>query len=231
MACAGAVVASVRGAGADSGDATAGVTVPDPTEAGRHTAHVASGRRTQRTCDAENVSDQRLPTPESTEPIREGMDGSGPIHYQERMVPPVLVWVFAEFIVATLAGAYAYAIGGTRGAVVGAAVLLVVGLLTALALWRTAPVIRVDTRVVRAGRARLPLQFVDRAAAITKSEVTRIGGIDADPTAYLCVRSWNRGGIVIEVSDPQDPHPYWLVASRHPQQLLQAIDRAKHQLD
>jgi hypothetical protein len=32
-----------------------------------------------------------------------------------------------------------------------------------------------------------------------------------------------RGGVRVDVADPDDPTPYWLVSSRHPDKLAEAL--------
>jgi hypothetical protein len=38
------------------------------------------------------------------------------------------------------------------------------------------------------------------------------------------------GAVVVEVTDPQDPHRTWLLASRHPDELARAIETARGRL-
>jgi hypothetical protein len=85
----------------------------------------------------------------------------------------------------------------------------------------------VDDRVVRAGRARLPLWAVGEAVALDASSTRRLLGRDADPQAYLMTRPWARTAVRVSVIDRRDPHPYWLVASRRPRRLAEAIIRAR----
>jgi len=127
-----------------------------------------------------------------------------------------------EAVAATLGLAYGYAVG----LAVGVLTTVVACGLVAWLLLGTSPVVRVDDRVLRAGRARLPLGYVGRRAVVSPADTTRLRGRDADPSAYLCVRSYVRASVMVEVTDPQDPHPYWLVSTRRPEALLAALDEA-----
>jgi hypothetical protein len=51
----------------------------------------------------------------------------------------------------------------------------------------------------------------------------REAGVDADARAYLVLRGYCGGAVKVEVDDPGDPTPYWLVSSRRPLQLAAAL--------
>jgi hypothetical protein len=55
-------------------------------------------------------------------------------------------------------------------------------------------------------------------------EATRLtAGRDADARAYLLLRPYLKRSVRVEITDPADPTPYWLVATRHPTQLAAAL--------
>ena len=49
-----------------------------------------------------------------------------------------------------------------------------------------------------------------------------------DARAHVCLRAWARTAVRVEVVDPADPTPYWLVSTRHPARLAAAIGRRAH---
>jgi Kef-type K+ transport system membrane component KefB len=88
--------------------------------------------------------------------------------------------------------------------------------------------VRVDDCVLRAGRARLPLTAIGDAEPLDASAM-RDARRHGDPRDYLVLRAWSsRRGVAVAVADPRDPHPRWLISSRHPEQLAQAIRAACH---
>lgn len=103
--------------------------------------------------------------------------------------------------------------------------------LTALGLWRTG---RMHVGVapgpsgapeVWAGPAHLPTRFVGRADAV-RGEGKRLAmGPQLDPTAYVLHRPWIAAAVRLEVVDPDDPTPYWIVSTRRPEELLAAVRR------
>lgn len=152
----------------------------------------------------------------------EGQDGERP-RYTERLLPPWWLWLVAAGFAASLGIAYGYALGTSAGILVAtaAAVLVVVGLLAAT------PVVRVDEQVFRAGRARLPLSFVGTVTALDRESSLAARGIDLNPGAYLLLRTWSAPRLImVQVSDKRDPHPYWLVSSRRPEELARVLQES-----
>ena len=152
----------------------------------------------------------------STHP--EGRDGTV-VAFRERVHAPLWVWLVAVALTGSLGVAYGYPLGNAVGGFVFAGS-------TALVAWwliATAPVLIVDDRVFRAGRARLPLAYAGRIAPLDTEQTRDARGRLADPAAYLCLRSWVSSAVLVEVDDPDDPHPYWLVTSRRGHDLARAL--------
>jgi hypothetical protein len=152
----------------------------------------------------------------------EGVDGSV-VHYRERLYAPPVVWLVVTVLVGSLAVAYGFYLGRTPGVVT-----FVVA--EALAVWwlaSTAEPVVVDDRVLRAGRARLPLCHVGRIAPLDREQTRDAQGRLADPTAFLCTRGWILRSVLVEVDDPDDPHPYWLVSTRDGHALARALAPAR----
>jgi len=51
-------------------------------------------------------------------------------------------------------------------------------------------------------------------------------GRDADARAFLLLRPYLKRGVRVDLTDPTDPAPYWLISSRHPDRLAAALVRA-----
>jgi hypothetical protein len=43
--------------------------------------------------------------------------------------------------------------------------------------------------------------------------------VEADARAYLLLRPYLKRAVRIEITDPADPAPYWLLSTRRPDQL------------
>lgn len=155
-------------------------------------------------------------------PWREGMDGSTPV-YAERLRPPALVWLLLAGFALLIGVAYGAAYGAVIGLVAGAG-LAALG--ASLLLLSSTP-IRVDDAVVRAGRARLPLSAIAEAIPLD-TEAMRHARRHGDGRDYLVLRAWSSSrGVSIVLDDDRDPHPRWVVTSRRPQALAEAINAVR----
>jgi hypothetical protein len=79
----------------------------------------------------------------------------------------------------------------------------------------------------RAGRARVPLQHVGAASALDAEGLRRQAGVDADARAYLLLRPYLKRGVRVDITDPADPTPYWLVSCRRPDRLVSALEASR----
>lgn len=112
---------------------------------------------------------------------------------------------------------------GARGALTVAAVAM---LLTAWALARSTPVVSVQDGELRAGRAHIEVHHLGGVRELDAEQVRLLRGPRADARAYVCQRGWVPRGVAVEIADPDDPAPYWLISSRRPQRLAQAVRAA-----
>jgi hypothetical protein len=141
-------------------------------------------------------------------------------NYAERLYPRIWVWVALLTFVASLAMAYAYA----WGAVSGWAVFVASSVICFTMLLATAPRIEVGHGILRAGKARLPVEFVGKVAELNKEQTEDIQGPKSDPAAFLLIRPLTASrSVIVELTDMMDPHPYWLISTRRPKALAAAL--------
>ncbi len=76
---------------------------------------------------------------------------------------------------------------------------------------------------VRTRGAHLPLRYVSGAVALDANTLRRVVGREGDPAAFVSIRAWIGPGVQVWLDDPDDPVPYWILSSRHPQQVVDAI--------
>lgn len=152
-------------------------------------------------------------------------DSSGPARppaFRERLVPGPGAWVAAlglGVLVAVVVLPVAPLVAPAAGVVVAAGVVA--------ALVATAPVVEVTARELRAGRAHVPVDLLGTVTPVFSAEEMRVQlGPELDARAYVCLRSWARTGLRVELDDPQDPTPYWLVSTRRPDDLAAALSEA-----
>jgi hypothetical protein len=96
------------------------------------------------------------------------------------------------------------------------AVLLPVAAVALLMLGST------QLRVI-AGDAHLPVGVISRSAEVPRSAKSAALGRQLDPAAYVVHKAWIGPMVLMVLDDPDDPTPYWLVSSRHPDRVLAAL--------
>lgn len=140
--------------------------------------------------------------------------------YTERLTVPLRWWVQGTMLVATLWLAVAVAAPPAVAAATGLACL---ALMAALFLWYGAATLRVDDEMFHAGRASIPTAYVGVVTALDETGTRLVAGRDADARAYLLIRPYLKRSVKVEIVDPADPTPYWLVSTRRPSLLAAAL--------
>lgn len=142
--------------------------------------------------------------------------------YRERLWPGALGWT-------AVVGAGAFALVAflpvSTGLAVGAAAVVLV--LAALVAVATSPVVSVRDGVVEAGRARIPARLLGEPRVLDRDGVRAALGPGSDARTFAVLRAWVGGGVLVPVEDPADPTPAWLLSSRRPTALAEAVRSAR----
>lgn len=138
--------------------------------------------------------------------------------FSERVLPSLTVWLLVPAGV-LLVGIMLLPIGPTPAVIGGAAVALVIALL----LWRASPSIGVQERMLTVDRARLPVQVISAVEVLDRPQTELAMGPDLDARAHLRHRGWAKSSVRIWLDDPDDPTPYWLISTRRPSELAEAL--------
>jgi Protein of unknown function (DUF3093) len=97
-----------------------------------------------------------------------------------------------------------------------------------LLLWRfSAAKVIVREGELWVGQAHLPLKYVGEVQIVPPAAKRKVLGPGFDPAAFALTRSWIGPMVWIEVTDDQDPTPYWLLSSRRPEKLVTAITEGR----
>lgn len=161
------------------------------------------------------------PAAPPSRPTSPAPSGGGGWDGREVWWPAVTTWL--SWLPAVVGGALVpLPVFGPGSALVGALVgaALAVGVLLSLS-WRT----ELTGTHFRVGRARLPLSVVSGVDVIAAGERRQALGPGLDARAHLAVRSWIPTAVRIHLDDPADPAPYWIVSTRRPRRLAEAIGR------
>jgi hypothetical protein len=144
--------------------------------------------------------------------------------YDERLGVPLRWWALATMFLASMLIAFLVATPAWV-AVAGTAVL--VALVLTLFLGYGAARVSVRDGVLTAGRARISLEHVGEVEALDAARTRLLAGREADARAYLLLRPYLSRAVRIGIDDPADPTPYWLVSTRRPGELSEALLAAK----
>lgn len=106
---------------------------------------------------------------------------------------------------------------------VGVAVAIVLYAGSVVALVISSPTITVTDRELHAGYAQIPLDAIAEVEAYIGSDATQQRGPLLDARAWLIVRGWVQPVLKVTLNDSDDPTPYWLLSTRRPAQLADAI--------
>jgi hypothetical protein len=148
-------------------------------------------------------------------------------HYRERLSPSPFVFVAVILIIPATMIVFAPLIGGVLGPVIGAIVGIVIYAATLGFFIGGAPVIEVTPGLVRVGRAKIPAEFIESCEGYRGVEASYERGRYLDARAFLCIRGWVDPVVKMRIADPQDPTPYWLVSTRRPGDLIDAVTAAQ----
>lgn len=87
--------------------------------------------------------------------------------------------------------------------------------------------VTVDAAGLKCGPNVLGADYIADAQALSAEETQTRLGPGADVRGFLLTRFFVPRAVEVTLADPADPHPYWLVSSRHPEELAEAIRRIR----
>lgn len=139
--------------------------------------------------------------------------------FREVIRPPLWLFAFLTFLFLSLIFSIwaALDISATLWATGVSALLL------AFIFFRSPMIIVIDDEL-RVDGAHLEKKFVKRVQVLTPAELRALRTRDADPAAFLAIRFWCDRGVKIELQDPRDPTPYWLVSSKKGNEIKKALE-------
>jgi hypothetical protein len=141
-----------------------------------------------------------------------------PMTYRERLWPAP--WIFLATALVIPASLQVFLPISTLAGWIVAIALYGAIVVTLLA---TTPTIEIAGGELRAGRARLPLSVVGAVRAARGADAVHERGVGLHADAWLLIRGWIPDVVRVELDDPQDPTPYWIISSRRADELAATI--------
>jgi hypothetical protein len=143
--------------------------------------------------------------------------------YAERLWVPLRWWAITTMFWASVLLAFLVALPFAV-AIASTAVLVGLNLVVFVSLGRA--LVAVESGVFRAGRAQIPIDLLAMPEALDREDARKAAGVEADARAYLLLRPYLTRAVRVQVVDPADPTPYWLVSTRRPRTLAAVLSDA-----
>ena len=135
--------------------------------------------------------------------------------FKEVLRPPIWVLAFIYFLLLSLVIALWAAFDNTVAFTSFVAATIAI-IYIAYAMRST---ITFDGEELRIDRAHIESKYLGKVTILDSEAMRLLRTRDADPAAYLAIKFWTPTGIKIEVTDPQDPTPYWLITSKRGEEI------------
>lgn len=142
-------------------------------------------------------------------------------NHDERLTVPVLWWVVSLFLAMTFVVAV-WAILSDLWAL-GTLALFTTIVVVFLVVYGSAR-ITADDRGLQAGGATIAWQWVGGATALDAARSRLVLNAAADGRTWLLLRPFLKSYVRVDLVDPADQHRHWLLASRDPKHLAEAIN-------
>lgn len=149
-----------------------------------------------------------------------GVSAETSVLYDEKLSVPLRWWVQATMFLASVWLAFVVAL---PLALAWAATAVLTATVLAVFLGYGAARVRVADGHLRAGRARIPVAHLADPTPMDPESTHRLAGRDAHAHAFLLLRPYLKRAVQVRVTDPADPTPYWLVCTRRPDALADAL--------
>jgi hypothetical protein len=141
-----------------------------------------------------------------------------PTSYRERVLPPA-VSLWPALLVIPTAYLTLLSFNELAGLVLGP--LFCLGILASI--WFAAPVIEIDSAEFSVGEAVLPRNVITGVEVIRAKEVFAERGPRLSPAAYVRFQLGVNQLIKVTLADPEDQTPYWLIATRKPDEIAKFL--------
>jgi hypothetical protein len=142
------------------------------------------------------------------------------MRFREVIRTPFWLLAFIYFLFLSLVIAVWAAIGNQPALLTWVASTLILVLI----VQKSALTIEVDDKELRAGPAHIELKYIGQVTALDSREMGRLRTRDADPASYLIFRFWRSTGVKVELKDPRDQTPYWLITSKRNTELAEILN-------
>ena len=150
----------------------------------------------------------------------DGVTESAAASYRETLYTPWWWYLVAVAVAGVLAAEFHVAGIGLTDWI---PYCVLVPLSVVLVWWMGHARLEISGGEVRIRGAHLPLRYVSGSVALDAATLRRVIGREGDPAAFVSMRPWIGPGVQLWLDDPEDSTPYWVISTRHPDQVLAVL--------
>jgi hypothetical protein len=82
-----------------------------------------------------------------------------------------------------------------------------------------------DGNLLKIDKANIEIKYLGKVTVLDKTAMRLLRTRDADPAAYLAIKFWEPKGLRIDLNDPRDKTPYWLITSKRGEEIAALLKR------
>ena len=139
--------------------------------------------------------------------------------YQERLSPSP--WLYAALLIAIPSFTVLFSAFSLFWLGIIVSILIYVGVCAAF--YFMSPLIVIDADWFSADQARIERKYLDSPEVFYDEEAFKERGRHLDLRSYYVIRAGINPVIKIANTDPEDPVPYWLLSTRHPEKIAEIL--------
>ena len=141
--------------------------------------------------------------------------------FKEVLRPPIWVLAFIYFLFLSIVLSI-WAVFDTRVTLATLAISTIALIWIAFAMKSE---ITFDGDLLRIDKAKIERRYLGQVTVLDRGAMRLLRTRDADPAAYLAIKFWEPKGLRIDLNDPRDKTPYWLVTSKRGEEIAALLKR------
>ena len=141
--------------------------------------------------------------------------------FREVLRPPIWVLAFIYFLFLSV-------VLSVWAAFDNQATLITLAISTMATLWIAYAMkseITFDGDILRIDQAKIERKYLGQVTVLDRTAMRLLRTRDADPAAYLAIKFWEPQGLRIDLNDPRDKTPYWLITSKRGEEIAALLNR------
>jgi len=143
------------------------------------------------------------------------------VTFREVLRPPIWVLAFIYFLFISV-------VISVWAALDNRATLVTLAISTIALIWISITMtseITFDGNLLKIDKANIEIKYLGKVTVLDKTAMRLLRTRDADPAAYLAIKFWEPKGLRIDLNDPRDKTPYWLITSKRGEEIAALLKR------